>query len=80
MEGRCESGRGRDEVYLATFGDEEKNGLKLDDDESLIRRKLKMFNFEVAMFYSLYTELHNSNEDTCQLMLSKSSCRVPRHF
>ena len=30
MEGRCESDRGKDEVYPATFGDEEKNGLKLD--------------------------------------------------
>ena len=30
MEGRCESDRGRDEVYPATFGDEEKNGLKMD--------------------------------------------------
>ena len=32
MEGRCESDRAGDEVYPATFGDEEKNGLKLDDD------------------------------------------------
>ena len=30
MEGRCESDRGRDEVYPATFGNEEKTGLKLD--------------------------------------------------
>ena len=29
MEGRNESDRGGDKVYLATFGDEEKNGLKL---------------------------------------------------
>ena len=32
MEGRCENDRGRDEVYPATFGDKEKNGMKLDDD------------------------------------------------
>ena len=30
MEGRCESEHERDEVYPATFGDQEKNGLKLD--------------------------------------------------
>ena len=30
MEGRCESDRGGDEVYPATFGNEEKTGLKLD--------------------------------------------------
>ena len=33
MERRSESGRGGDEVYLATFGDEEKTELKLDDDD-----------------------------------------------
>ena len=30
MEGRSESDRGGDEVYLAIFGDEGKNELKLD--------------------------------------------------
>ena len=30
MEGRSESDRGGDEVYSATFGDEEKTELKLD--------------------------------------------------
>ena len=30
MEGRCESDRGGDEVYPATFGNEENNRLKLD--------------------------------------------------
>ena len=34
MEGKCESDRGGDEVYPATFDDEEKNGLKLDDDDN----------------------------------------------
>ena len=33
MKERCESGRGGDEVYPATFGNEEKSGLKLDDDD-----------------------------------------------
>ena len=33
LEGRCESDCGMDEVYPATFGDEEKTGLKLDDDD-----------------------------------------------
>ena len=33
MEGRCESNRGEDEVYPATFGNEEETGLKLDDDD-----------------------------------------------
>ena len=33
MEGRYESDCGSDELYPATFGDEEKNGLKLHDDE-----------------------------------------------
>ena len=36
MEGRCESDRGRDEVYPATFGNEEETGLKLHDDEKYI--------------------------------------------
>ena len=30
MQGRCESDCGGDEVYLATFGNEEKTGLKLE--------------------------------------------------
>ena len=30
MEGRCESDRGGNEVYPATFGNEEKPGLKQD--------------------------------------------------
>ena len=33
MEGRCESNRGGDEMYPATFGNEEETGLKLDDDD-----------------------------------------------
>ena len=33
MKGRCESDCGRDEVYPATFRNEEETGLKLDDDE-----------------------------------------------
>ena len=33
MEGKCKSDRGEDEVYPATFGDEEKSGLKLEDDD-----------------------------------------------
>ena len=33
MVGRCESNRGGDEVYPATFGNEEETGLKLDDDD-----------------------------------------------
>ena len=35
MKGRCESNCGRDEMYAATFGDEEKTGLKVDDDDEL---------------------------------------------
>ena len=37
MEGRCESDCGRDEVYPATFGNEEETGLKLDDDDILVQ-------------------------------------------
>ena len=33
MEGRCESNRGSNEVYPATFSDEGKTALKLDDDD-----------------------------------------------
>ena len=33
MEGRCESDRGADKVYPATFANEEETGLKLDDDD-----------------------------------------------
>ena len=36
MEGRCESNRGGDEVYPATFGNEEETGLKLDDDDGAV--------------------------------------------
>ena len=39
MEGRCESDCGRDEVYPATFGDEERTGLKLDDDDEKLKPK-----------------------------------------
>ena len=37
MEGRCESNRGEDKVYPATFDNEEKTGLKLD------RRRRRMW-------------------------------------
>ena len=33
MEGRCESDCGRNQVYPATLSDEERTGLKLDDDD-----------------------------------------------
>ena len=33
MKGRCESNRGGNEEYPATFGNEEETGLKLDDDD-----------------------------------------------
>ena len=33
MKGRCENNCGGDEVYPATFRNEEENGLKLNDDE-----------------------------------------------
>ena len=33
MEGRCENDCGRDEVFSATFGNEEEIGLKLDDED-----------------------------------------------
>ena len=33
MEGRCESNCGGDEMYSATFRNEEETGLKLDDDD-----------------------------------------------
>ena len=48
MEGRIEHDRGSDEVYPATFGDEEKTGLKLDDDdddESWMNRNFSPFSF-----------------------------------
>ena len=34
MERRCKNDRGGDKVYPAIFGDEEKNGLKLDDNDN----------------------------------------------
>ena len=33
MEGRCKSNRGGDELYPATFENQEKTGLKLNDDD-----------------------------------------------
>ena len=36
MNGKCKSDCGRDEVYPATFSDDEKNGLKLDDGDDQI--------------------------------------------
>ena len=38
MVGRCESNCVRDEVYPATFGDEEKTGLKMDDGDNVAAR------------------------------------------
>ena len=40
MEGRCESDCGRDEVYPATFGDEERTGLNKKEPDCL--RTLKV--------------------------------------
>ena len=35
MKGRCESNCGGDEVYPATFRNEEETGLKLNDDDEV---------------------------------------------
>ena len=43
MEGRCESNRRGDEVYPATFGNEEKTGLKVDG------RRIKSFNLLILI-------------------------------
>ena len=42
MEGRCESNRGGDEVYSATFGNEEETVLKLDDDGHTVLTQLAL--------------------------------------
>ena len=49
MEGRSESDRGGDEVYSATFSDEEKNELKLDgvDDDRL--KAIPELNGEITL-------------------------------
>ena len=39
MKGRCESNREGDVVYLATFGNEEKTGLKLDRRRSILEKE-----------------------------------------
>ena len=41
--GRSASDRGGDEVYSAIFGDEEKNELKLDDDDVPVINIVKNF-------------------------------------
>ena len=48
MEGRCESNRGGDEVYSATFGNEEKTGLKLD------RRIAMRFGSTTTQLHKMY--------------------------
>ena len=61
MEGRYESNHGRDEVYLATFENEEETGLKLDDDEVSISSECgsptlifklweSFFNYQTMLF------------------------------
>ena len=43
MEGRCESDREGDEVCPATFSDEEKTELKLDDDGDQMNANVNIF-------------------------------------
>ena len=51
MEGRCESNRRRDEVYPASFGDEEETGLKLDDDEDTQQTCLQRHELHACSSY-----------------------------
>ena len=48
MEGRCESNCRGDEVYPATFGNEEKTGLKLDRLSKSCNKKLPLKTKKVA--------------------------------
>ena len=56
MEGRSESDRGGDEVYPATFGDEEKTEFKLDDDVDA-RKLLKERRASLKEFLRLKVKL-----------------------
>ena len=56
MEGRCESDFTRDEVYPATFGDEEKCRLKLYDDE-------------IATNFWTQNKLEHDNNKRCKSLL-----------
>ena len=63
MEGSCESDCGGDEVYPATFSDEEKTELKLDnDDESLAWTTLVVCNAtfycSIKAFWEPLSEVH----------------------
>ena len=54
MEGSCESDRGWNEVYPATFGDEGKTGLKLDDND---------LSYAKAMFQrSIFKHFHDASQ------------------
>ena len=46
MEGRCASNRGGDEVYPATFGNEEETRLKLDDDDEFMIKSFPLKSSE----------------------------------
>ena len=51
MEGRCESDWGRDEVYPAASGDEERTGLKLDDDDDKCNLMFAVYAPEMMVSY-----------------------------
>ena len=61
MEGRCESDRGGDEEYHATFGNEEKTGLKLDSSSSS-KREIKgklFFCYKCKKYNEFKTDFEN---------------------
>ena len=84
MEGRCESNRGGDEVYPATFGNEEKTGLKLDRrnlvDISMILKNADNFGSiyfnKLHLFMLLTTVTFNDKEFT----LKKCTTKVQSHW
>ena len=70
MEGRSESNRGEDEVYPATFANEEETGLKLDDDDDDFAVPKDFFP-SLTVLYFLSINLHaKSSEEQKKVITS----------
>ena len=59
MEGRCESNCRGDEVYLATFGNEEKTRLKLDRKRNICDDRLNIYCSQLKA--AILTKARDSN-------------------
>ena len=67
MKGRCESNCGRNEVYPATFGNEEKNGYD-DDDNADDRMSSLKWHFLADVHTVHNVSLHKARLSHCYNM------------